>query len=88
MVRLLSGRGPSFIGKVVDQMSGLLGIGRLGNLPFNAQRNGTLERWNRTLTRDLASFVATGDSDWDEHVALGCFHYSSGVCDATEMTPH
>ncbi len=77
MVRLLSDRGPSLIGKVVDEMAELLGIGRLLTYPLHPQANGTVERWNRTVVRDLASFVSTGESDWDEHVALACFRYNS-----------
>ncbi len=78
VVRLLSDRGPNFIGKIVEKLAALLGIGRLRAYPLHPQANGTVERWNRTLTRDLASFVATGESDWDEHVALAGFRYNSG----------
>ncbi len=88
MVRLLSDRGLNFIGKIVEELAALLGIGRLRAYPLHPQANGTVERWNRTLTRDLASFVATGESDWDEHVALACFRYNSGLCEATGMSPN
>ncbi len=80
---LLSDRGPSLICKVVDEMPELLGIGRLLTYPLHPQANGTVERWNRTVVRDLASFVSTGESDWNEHVALACFRYNSSVCEAT-----
>ncbi len=87
MVRLLSDRGPNLIGKIVEEMSGMLGIGRLRTYPLHPQANGTVERWNRTVGRDLASFVCTGAVDWDDHVALACFRYNSSVCEATGMTP-
>lgn len=32
--------------------------------------------------------MTTGDSDWDEHVALACFRYNTGVCETTGMTPY
>ncbi len=79
MVRLLSDRGPSLMGKIVEEMSALLGIGRLRTYPLHPQANGTVESWNRTIGRDLASFVSTGAVDWDEHVALACFRYNSSV---------
>lgn len=31
--------------------------------------------------------MASGNSDWDEHAALTCFRYNTGVCAATGMTP-
>ncbi len=55
MVRLLSDRGPNLIGKSVEEMSALLGIGRLRTYPLHPQDNGTVERWNRSVVRDLAS---------------------------------
>lgn len=65
----------------------MMGIGRMKTYPFHPQANGTVERWNRTLARDLASFVATGSADWDEHPALACLRYNTGVCAATGTTP-
>lgn len=40
------------------------------------------------MARDLASFMNTGDSDWNEHVALACFRYNTGICTATGTTPY
>ncbi len=48
MVRLLSDRVPNFIGKIVEELAALLGIGRLRAYPLHPQANGTVERWNRT----------------------------------------
>lgn len=54
---------------------------------LHPQANGTVGRWNRTLRRDLASFLVTGAEDWDEHIALECMRYNTGVCTATGMSP-
>eukprot|EP00171_Calliarthron_tuberculosum_P002219 IDg2219t1 len=88
MERLLSDRGPSLIGEVMQNLTAMLGIKHLKVYPLHPQANGTVERWNRTLTRDIASFMSTGLSDWDEHVALACFRYNTGTCEATDMTPY
>lgn len=32
--------------------------------------------------------MTTGETDWDEHVALACYCYNTGVCAATGMTPY
>ena len=88
MERLLSDGGTNLVGNVIKSLTSILGVGRMQTYPLHPQANGTVERWNRTLARDLASFMATGDADWDEHIALACFRYNTGVCAATGMTPY
>lgn len=85
---LQSDGGTNIMGKIVEHLTNELGVGRTQTYPLHPQANGTVERWNRTLARDLACFVATGEDDWDEHVALACFRYNSSVCSATGMTPY
>lgn len=69
---LQSDGGTNIMGKIVEHLTNELGVGRTQTYPLHPQANGTVERWNRTLARDLACFVATGEDDWDEHVALAC----------------
>ena len=85
---LLSDGGTKLVGNVVKYLKSMLGVGRTQTYSLHPQANGTVERWNRTLARDLASFMATGDADWDEHMALACFRYNTGICAATGMTPY
>ena len=85
---LLSDGGTKLVSDVIRELTAMLGIGRLQTYPFHPQANGTVERWNRTLGRDLFSFMATGLEDWDEHVAIVSFRYNTGVCEATGMTPY
>ena len=63
--RLLSDCGPNLTGAVVGSMAPFFGIKCLKTYPFHPQANGTIERWNRTLIFDIASFMSTGISDWD-----------------------
>lgn len=51
------------VGTVVESLGSMMGNGRMKTYPFHPQSSWTIERWNRTLTRELASFVATGDED-------------------------
>ncbi len=60
MESLLSDRGPNLLGCVVDELTAELGIRRMVTYPFHPQANGAVERWNRTVARDIASFVSTG----------------------------
>ena len=87
MERLLSDCGPNLTGAVVENMAQFFGIKRLKTYPLHPQANGTVERWNRTLIRDIASFMSTGLSDWDQHVALACYRYNTSQCEATGITP-
>lgn len=32
--------------------------------------------------------MTTGNSDWDEHVALACYRYNTGICSATGVSPY
>ena len=70
METLMSDGGTNLVSKVVQNLTEHLGIGRMQTYPWHPQANGTVERWNRTVAKDLASFMTTGDTDWDEHVAL------------------
>lgn len=88
MEQLLSGGGTNLVGKVVEDLSAMLGVDRMQTYRIHPQANGIIERWNRTLEWDLASFMATGDADWDEHLALACYRYNTGVCAATGMSPY
>ena len=88
MERLLSDRGPNFIGTVVKAMAEQLGVNRVKTSPLHPQANGCVERWNRTLMQDIACFMSTGSEDWDAHVALACFRYNTVVNEATGLTPY
>lgn len=88
MDALLSDGGSSLVGAVVEKLLKRLGIGHVKTYPLHPQANGTVERWNRTLSRDLASFMTTGADDWDQHVALACFRYNTSACTATGMSPY
>lgn len=85
---LLSDGGPNLVGVVIKALTSMLVMGRMQTYPLHPQANGTVERWNRTLTIDLARFVSTGQEDWDDHVALACYTYNTGVFEATGMLPY
>ena len=70
MEGLLSDGGTNVVSQIVKELAAMLGIGRKQTYPLHPQANGTVERGNRTLARDLASFMTTGNADWDENLAL------------------
>ena len=87
MEKLMSDGGTNLVSKVVENLVARLGIGRMQTYPWHPQANGTVERWNRTVAKEIASFMTTGDSDWDEHVALACLRYNTSIHTATGITP-
>ena len=87
MEKLMSDGGTNLVSKVVESLVEQLGIGRMQSYAWHPQANGTVERWNRTVARDIASFMTTGKTYWDEHVALECLRYNTSVHTSTGMTP-
>lgn len=79
--------GPNFIGKVLSGMAEALGVRRVTTSAFHHQTNGCVERFNRTLARDLACFGSTGQDDWGNHVSLACCRYNSCTNAATGVSP-
>lgn len=63
MKSLLSNGGSNSVEDVAKNLKNMLGNGRMQAYVFQPQADGMLERWNRTLLRGLACFVASGDSD-------------------------
>ena len=87
MEKFMSDGGTNLVSKVVENLVERLGIGRMQTCPWHPQFHGTVERWNRTVAKEIASFMTTGESDWDEHVALACLRYITSSHTATGMTP-
>lgn len=87
MEKLISDGGTNLVSKVVKSLMEQMGIDRMQTYPWHPQANGTVERWNRTVAKDIASFMTTGDSDRDEHVALASLRYYTSINTATGMSP-
>eukprot|EP00171_Calliarthron_tuberculosum_P012597 IDg12597t1 len=68
-------------------MLNMLGIKHLKTYPLHPQANRTVERWNRTLAKYIASFLSTRMEDWDAHVTLACYRYNTSFSEAIGMTP-
>jgi len=49
---------------------GLLGIASNYTTPYHPQTNGQVERYNRTLVRQLRCYIAEHQTEWDSLLAL------------------
>lgn len=67
-------------------LSDMLRAGKLQTYAIHPETNPTVKRWNKALNGDLPCFMATMDSNWDEHVVLAWISYIMIVCAAPSMT--
>jgi transposase InsO family protein len=85
--KLLSDRGKVFLGDVIRRICGKVGTKKIFATGYHPQTDGFIERFNRTLCTDIAKFVLD-EADWDHHVAMATFLYTSSVHRATKCTPY
>ncbi|CAF2891386.1 unnamed protein product, partial [Rotaria sp. Silwood2] len=56
--------------------------------PYHPQTNGTIERFNLTLERQVAKLTDQCINDWDSHLKSITFAYNTGRHDATQFSPY
>lgn len=87
--QLLSDLGANMQSEIVSQVSHMLGIERLYTAPYRPQTDGLLERFNDTLTKNLAMYVNSDHNDWDVYLKAVCYGYNTSVCtESTGYTPY
>uniref|UniRef100_A0A3B3HNC7 Integrase catalytic domain-containing protein n=1 Tax=Oryzias latipes TaxID=8090 RepID=A0A3B3HNC7_ORYLA len=64
-----------------------LGIQKTRTTPLHPQSDGLVERFNKTLAKQLAILTAEHQRDWDSHLPLVLLAYRSAVQDSTLCTP-
>ena len=68
--RLLTDKAKVSMGKVVTSMCEQLGVHEVFTSPYHPQTDGLIERFKRTLLRDLRAYVSANEDDWDLHIAM------------------
>ncbi|KAI4872035.1 hypothetical protein NFI96_006518 [Prochilodus magdalenae] len=79
-----SDQGRNFESGVFSAMCERLGIQKTRTTPLHPQSDGLVERFNRTLAKQLAILTAEHQPDWDPLVLMA---YRSAVQDSTSCTP-
>jgi hypothetical protein len=86
--RLLSDRGPAFIGELMTEITHELEIHALKTSAFHPQTNGQTERFNRTLMNMLAMYTEAHQKDWDTYLPYVLHAYRTSVHTSTGETPY
>lgn len=82
-----SDQGRNFESAVFTAMCERLGMKKTRTTPLHPQSDGLVERFNRTLAKQLAILTAEHQRDWDMHLPLVLLAYRSAVQDSTRCTP-
>ncbi len=87
--KMLSDQGGQFCGKVVSELSRMLGIERVRTSPYHPQTNGTVEQFHGTLKSILGKCVDEG-KDWVEQLSFALFVMRqmphAGTVDSARLT--
>ena len=84
---VLTDNGPQFASVYYQGILGLIGIASNYASPYHPQTNGQVERYNRTLVRQLRCCIAEHQSDWDSYLFLLTTAYSTQVHASTGEVP-
>ena len=76
---VLTDNGPQFASVYYQGILGLLGIASNYTSPYHPQTNGQVERYNRTLVRQLRRYIAEHQKEWDSHLFLLTTAYNTQV---------
>ncbi|KAI3374420.1 hypothetical protein L3Q82_006249 [Scortum barcoo] len=82
-----SDQGRNFESGVFSAMCDCLGMQKTRTTPLHPQSDGLVERFNRTLAKQLAILTTEHQRDWDMHLPLVLMAYRSAVQDSTSCTP-
>ena len=84
---LYSDQGREFESQMFQKCCQLLGLRKTRTTPLRPRSDGMVERFNRTLTQELATCCAEGQSDWDLKLPALLMAYRSAEHEATSYTP-
>ncbi|GBN08636.1 Gag-Pol polyprotein [Araneus ventricosus] len=68
-------RGSNFISAAMQEFFDILGISKKQCLSYSPQRNGVVERLNKTLIESLSHLVSVNQTDWCQQVPLALMAY-------------
>ena len=85
--QLHSDQGKQFESDVFKEVCGLLNIMKTRTTAYHPQRDGLVERFNRTLQDMIATTVKDHPFDWEQALPKVCMAYNTSVHSTTGYTP-
>lgn len=82
-----SDQGRNFESAVFSALCKRLGMQKTRTIPLHPQSDGPVERFNRTLAKQLGILIAEHQRDWDMHLPFVLLAYRSAVQNSTSFTP-
>jgi len=83
----LSDNGPQFASAIYQGVLQMLGISTNFATPYHPQTNGLVQRFTKTLVRQLRHYVSENVSSWARYVSLLVTAYNSQVYSSTGEAP-
>eukprot|EP00731_Ephydatia_muelleri_P006855 Em0003g1103a len=84
---LHSDQGANRNSQVICALCKRLGINKTRTTAYHPQRNGQVERFNRTLKAILSKVVAENQRDWDCHIPKALFAYRTAFHESSGYSP-
>jgi transposase InsO family protein len=86
-VKVISDRGPQFIGRFMKELYAMLGIEGNLSTAYHPQTDGQTERMNQEVEKYLWMFTNFQQDDWVDWLPLAEFTYNNAVHEVMGQTP-
>ena len=88
LARLLSDRGATFTGNVIEELCKILGVKQLQTMPYHPQTNGLAERSHQMIMHMIGKLGENKKADWPSHLAEIAHAYNATQSTVTGYSPH
>jgi hypothetical protein len=86
--RLSSDNGGEFCSELMDAVCKVLGVKKGTSVAFRPESQGTVERQNRTLIKELTKRLEQYGRSWVDHLAYAEWAFNTTPFSKTEMSPY
>ena len=86
--KLSSDNGPEFCSDLVNALTQIMGIKKRTSVVYRPQSQGNVERWNRTLIKDLRTRLDKSGDAWPDHLNYVAMAYNATPTSRTGQTPN
>jgi hypothetical protein len=83
----LTDKGAQFTAKFFIAVCRELGVAKVFTMAYHPQKNGQVERYNRTIINALRGFVCDRQNDWDEFTSSLTFGYNCRIHSSLGRAP-